>query len=490
MESQQRLLTFMLVVIAFSVPTAVILAVNFALQYGTIQTLKTKLLTESELQAELLAGNASDHSLMPHQVSDIGFVLNPHAKSSTFKSNDGVPYPINSLGLRGPEVAPKRRGEKRIVIAGDSVVFGWKLQDADRLSSILHQLYTTRSSGENSTEFVTVALPGWNVKSASAFVRSHLRLLEPDAIVWWTIANDIEDVPGVVPPGQLASWASPHAANATPFVNLSRLQKRSGSFMPLISEKRAHNLATISAIQRRYKIPVFLIIADNLLDREARQLFQGQRITIPNEFLNDRRWPLSATDRHPTRWANEIMAVGILAKLARTGILGDIALTDEEQQIADRFVALEQRFQSQPTSPQDFSDVISKLPIRYRPDDPASQEGALYGITAEGKMSKVGTILLRDPAGSTQAVLTLAPAGNMHLFPGSVVLTVRDRALQEARSVHRVDKELIEVAVPLPPAAAENGVRAYEVSWEFDFLTCTGPSTCSSARLLSAEFRD
>lgn len=486
MDSQQRLLTLMLVVCSVSLPTAVIFALNFFFQNAAIQDLKTKLLAETELQAQLLAAAPSEQSLTPHRLRDIGFVLNPHSKDSTFKAAEGAGYRVNSLGLRGAEIHEKRDGETRILVVGDSLVFGWKLKDANRLSSILNRQYSRLSSGDRRAHFQTVALPGWNVASAHAFLEGHLRLLDPDAVVWWTIANDIEDVPGVIPPAQLANWASPQAENSTPFSALTALQKRTGSFIPIVRDKRVANLAKIKSFQERYGIPVFLIADDSLVHEGGATFFSGQHIRIPKKFLDDSRWPLSQVDRHPTPWANEVMALGILAKLVRAGIIDDLSFTKESLQIVQEFSA--QEAQTPPVSPigAGSADILRRLPTGFRPGDPKLREGLVYGIRSNGEMSQAGAFLMRDPGRSSRLQLRLAPIDNVEKYPGSVVFKIRNRAREETSAVIRANASLVTAELRLPLAKAD--MQAYEVSWTFDYVECQSPSSCASGRLLEARF--
>lgn len=486
MNRQQRLLTLMLVVCSVSLPTAIIFGLNFFIQNSAIQDLKSRLLAETELQAQLLAAAPSDYSLTPHRIKNIGFVLNPHSQSSTFKAPEGTSYRINSLGLRGGEIEKKTDAETRILLVGDSVVFGWKLHDEDRLSSILNRLYARYSSDDQRTRFATVALPGWNVESAHAFLESHLRLLDPDAVVWWTIANDVEDVPGVIPPAQLANWASPQADNSTPFSALTSLQKRTRALIPIIQDKRAANLAAIRSFQDRYNIPVFLIADDSLLDEHARTLFSDQHIRIPQRFLDDSRWPLSRSDRHPTPWANEVMALGILDKLMRAGIIEHLDFNDEALRVTQAVAALESREPSASPAGMGSADTQSRLPTGFRLDDPKLREGLVYGIGSDGEMSQAGTLLLRDPGRSSALLLTFAPVANMEKYPGSVLVTVRNRALNETTVVIGVDSSLVATELRLPAGKANSPI--YEVSWTFDYVECQRPSVCASGRLIEARF--
>ena len=67
-----------------------------------------------------------------------------------------------SFTQRQPPLAEVEGPEPRIVIVGDSRVFGWKLSDAERLQVALQDTLE-RIAPNQRFEVVTVALPGWNV---------------------------------------------------------------------------------------------------------------------------------------------------------------------------------------------------------------------------------------------------------------------------------------------------------------------------------------
>src|SRR5262245_15661592 len=50
----------------------------------------------------------------------------------------GVPVRINSLGLRGGEIArPKPKGTWRVLVLGDSVAFGWGVREEETFEALL-----------------------------------------------------------------------------------------------------------------------------------------------------------------------------------------------------------------------------------------------------------------------------------------------------------------------------------------------------------------
>lgn len=88
---------------------------------------------------------------------------------------------INTLGMRGPEVAPKRDGEHRLLVVGDSLVFGYGVDDAE---TFCRQLETrVRTSGRDLT-VGNGGVSGFNSFEAARRI-GHLRpSFAPDAVLW------------------------------------------------------------------------------------------------------------------------------------------------------------------------------------------------------------------------------------------------------------------------------------------------------------------
>lgn len=488
MKSPMRVLTLLLVICSISVPTAAVFTGYFFFQNQEIENLKIQLLSENELQAQLVNAQPLEKSLVPHLVDDIGYVLNPHMERSAFRAHEDDSYPVNSLGLRGQEITTKKEGAIRILIVGDSLVFGWKLLEKDRLSNVLNKYASKINTAKKKVEFFTIALPGWNVKSERAFLESHLRLLDPDLVIWWTIPNDVEDVAGAIPPGILARWASPQDKDQSPFIGLSNFQKRSGSFMPLIADRRNENIELIKSFQLKYDIPVLLIASPSLLDYSQALFFDGKQIFIPQKYRQDQRWKLSASDGHPSPWANNIIALGVLSKLIRSELIPAIEFGGEDLEIVQNFSKLDAITKPKKIgSDFEFSNTLAQIPIEYKHDEINLRRSVLYGVTPDGIMAKSGALFLRDPVNSSHISISIRPPINIDKYPGTAKFTVRNRNYEETHTNVNIDKKNVTAVLELPIEQSNSPV--YEVSWNFDFSLCTSPSSCSVGTLIYAGFQ-
>jgi hypothetical protein len=138
----------------------------------------------------------------------------------------------NSLGCRGPEVLrPKPAGVYRIVVLGDSVAFGWGVDDEHTFVRRLETEWNT-AHPERRLEVVNTALPMYDSNQELAALRELGLSLQPDLVLLVYVVNDVEPtrdvieaaLTGVAPPDDLArtlpddcwSWASRQLAGVMP----------------------------------------------------------------------------------------------------------------------------------------------------------------------------------------------------------------------------------------------------------------------------------
>lgn len=120
----------------------------------------------------------------------VGRVFRPNARLQL----RGVPFATDALGMRARPAGPPPDGAQRIAILGDSVAFGWGLADDETLAQRLEtRLAASLAPGAPGVAVQTVAVPGWNVGSALAFLEDHLDALDPDVVIAMPIENDLCD---------------------------------------------------------------------------------------------------------------------------------------------------------------------------------------------------------------------------------------------------------------------------------------------------------
>ncbi|MCI0398744.1 MAG: GDSL-type esterase/lipase family protein [Chloroflexi bacterium] len=120
---------------------------------------------------------------------------------------ENIPVHINSRGLRTEEVAwPKPAGVYRLLTVGDSVTFGWRVQQEETYGKQLEQLLTGRVEGQQ-VEVVNAGVPGWTLEATRNFLLDQGFDYQPDAIVLSvTVVNDITIAPVISEENALFNW--------------------------------------------------------------------------------------------------------------------------------------------------------------------------------------------------------------------------------------------------------------------------------------------
>ncbi|MEW5995137.1 MAG: SGNH/GDSL hydrolase family protein, partial [Candidatus Zixiibacteriota bacterium] len=113
---------------------------------------------------------------------------------------EGKAYRINSLGLRGDEVPPKK-DRPRILALGNSCTFGWGVTDEQTYTRRLEKLLG------GSYEVINCGIPGYSSWQGKLFLQRELIDLQPDILLicyaWndhWAAANQIADKDQQLPP--------------------------------------------------------------------------------------------------------------------------------------------------------------------------------------------------------------------------------------------------------------------------------------------------
>jgi len=103
-----------------------------------------------------------------------------------------VIYRINSLGLRGEEASlAKPIRTRRILVLGDSVGFGWGIEEQDTLSSQLQQLLNQSGSSQR-YEVWNAGVPGYATWQELAYLDEKGAVFQPDWVVVPFLFNDVD----------------------------------------------------------------------------------------------------------------------------------------------------------------------------------------------------------------------------------------------------------------------------------------------------------
>ncbi len=120
---------------------------------------------------------------------DLPFVNFPN-KEGTFY---GVRVKINSQGFRCNEFSPeKTAGKKRIVVLGDSLVFGWGVAQKDTIPQVLENKL---NSGAERYEVLNMGVGNYNSTMEVEFFKKKGLALRPDMVILVYFVNDVEPIP-------------------------------------------------------------------------------------------------------------------------------------------------------------------------------------------------------------------------------------------------------------------------------------------------------
>ncbi|HXE71679.1 MAG TPA: GDSL-type esterase/lipase family protein, partial [Candidatus Nitrosotenuis sp.] len=101
----------------------------------------------------------------------------------------GVRVQTNSLGLRGPEVAPRRPGELRILCLGDSVTFGAHTSYEDSYPSLLQERLR-QVCGPRPVTVINAGIPGYNAYLGARLLEEIGPVCQPDLVLVAFFGND------------------------------------------------------------------------------------------------------------------------------------------------------------------------------------------------------------------------------------------------------------------------------------------------------------
>jgi len=97
--------------------------------------------------------------------------------------NEARPESVNSDGLRGAEVAPRRPGALRILCAGGSTTWGHRLRDDETWPVLLGE--RLRAAGLD-VDVLNGGVPGWGLEQVvRSLLDGRLRRLQPDLVIFF-----------------------------------------------------------------------------------------------------------------------------------------------------------------------------------------------------------------------------------------------------------------------------------------------------------------
>ena len=431
-----------------------------------------------------------------HRDPLVGYVLKSDAEQQILEGT----IHSDHLGLRARPGGPPPEGALRLVVAGDSVAFGYGLDDDETIAHQLEtQLQAARAAGLPPVASRTVAMPGWNHRNSVHCLLDHLDELDPDVVVYMPVGNDLIDGDGVWESGHRRS--APDIASPDPWLQigvrtdwpfLERLEgevlagrvdgneavERLGvmllnSDLPRESRRRfEENAASIALLERALAargarlLVVFYVDGEyvlHLIGHLGRAGVSAPQLRLFKTFPPELGLP---TDPHPHAEAAGVMATWIGAELLRLGwVEGDAGRLPA---VGGAYTAL----RSRPLSPEEVAAASAEqrraIAGKLRPAvDFTTLEGIyqVYG-TLNDDASVAMRLLLALAPGGQRVLVRLAPLeGRPDLYPLQVGVEIDG---QLAGSIEVAASGPSEARFPLPPrddAGAPVEVRLKPERW-------------------------
>lgn len=265
---------------------------------------------------------------------------------------------INSLGMRGPEIAVAKPADTyRIAVLGDSVAFGWGVEQDETYAAVLARRLNELPPPHPRYEALNFALPGYNTAIEVATFEHKALPFGPDAVILGFVGNDT-GVPLFMERPQAAfsltrsyladlvrarMGGAPSDLIGNQMHELDKPDRRKvvAGYEYMVGDAGLRKaLARLAALTKPRGIPVFIMKGScspkqsSLLDRAAQEhgfvsyLLRDYTDAyvrahgIPdNPQARRKLLNVSPTDDHPNAIGHEICAESVLDQMAKAGII-------------------------------------------------------------------------------------------------------------------------------------------------------------------------
>ncbi len=346
----------------------------------------------------------------------------------------------NGLGLRErPIVTPKPNGTLRVVILGDSFIYGAGVRADDRLGRRLEETLAGRARGTVEVECIHAGILGWNLIAETQFLRRRLSEIDPDLVIHVSVSNDLDDVAGIHGFGALARSVPRHPDHAGAYLatrNAYDLHPNARSLLEagLDQESRAryaearervNELAkAVEASGGRYVFVLYWQDAQSIAARELARGLDGAGIAyLPASIAKNPLHVVSPTDAHWSAAGHSLVARAFHGLIEERNLLPELDL--EPWPDARRvFAELNDRAEHEARIDPDESELLRGRVIEPRiefSDLTANQAGQVHGgVARDGLAGPYASMLLAKPSDAARLVVSGRFLGYPELAGGRV----------------------------------------------------------------------
>lgn len=294
---------------------------------------------ESRRSAAAALAESAEAFYDAHPDQDVGRVLSADQHRATLATN--------AYGMRErPYALPKPAGTLRVVLLGDSFVFGWGVEADQRLGVLLERWLRERSGPDApDVECLHLGVPSWNLLAECAFLRRQLDRLQPDLVLHFTVHNDLDDVTGVRGFGAQAAFVPAHRERADGFVGVDHPSRVFGfhesNVLPLgldgesrerFAEVGARIAGLIADLARLEPPARYVLVAHwgpalGAFHRELGSALEpAWRFYLPERFFLDESNAVGGGDVHWGPLGHERVARALYGLILERGLLPQLGL--------------------------------------------------------------------------------------------------------------------------------------------------------------------
>jgi hypothetical protein len=244
----------------------------------------------------------------------------------------------NAHGWREGEIAPRKNG-RRILGLGDSVMFGWGVEEQERYMDVLERRLDEERP-QQGWETVVTAVPGYNLVMEVELLEQRGLALDPDLIVYGYFDNDhhlpnfVQDPPRVLSTDSFLARYAGILAGRSRAVFTSRLDGRQlfrirdASQVPepyrhLVGpEPFRKALERLAELSRETDTPV--VIFDFTLPGLPRELRPEELVYVGASDAGSVE-ELRSNQQHPTPQGHRALADALYRALTERGLLDPVA---------------------------------------------------------------------------------------------------------------------------------------------------------------------
>jgi hypothetical protein len=118
----------------------------------------------------------------------------------------------DEFGLRNEHPVEKPEGVYRILMLGDSVTFGFGVDQAQSFPAVLERLLN--ENNKTKYQIINAGVPGYSIRDEGALLPTLLARYKPDLVLWIVTSNDYDDSFGIDDGGRIVFSNVDYVVNA------------------------------------------------------------------------------------------------------------------------------------------------------------------------------------------------------------------------------------------------------------------------------------